>query len=354
MIQSSHYQLDERIQQLGLPRLPLSQGPTPLQLARPWHAWLRNDRVFVKRDDLCSPLYGGNKVRRFEYLFAQAKAQSAHHLITVGGLASTQVTATAVLGGANGFCVSAVLFDQPVTRFAKAALRQNMSAGARLIYGGGYAATIYRTLKLLKQNKGQEAFFIEPGAGTPLANLGYVTAVLELNEQLQQRNEPPPDFIVVPSGSCGTVAALALGCALLGWPTEVVGVRITLAIACNRLLVWQRIHGLQKLLGVDAQVHAAPRFSLYGNALGSGYGYPTEAAKAGAKEWAGVTGVEGEVTYSGKAMAALRELTHPNPDKSFLFWNTLSSVVPPVTPDADERLRQDPAFSRLMNQPEVA
>lgn len=337
-----------------LPRMKLADLPTPLEPARPWEAWLRHPGVWVKRDDLASRVYGGNKVRRFEYLFADARQKQRTRLVTVGGIASTQVTATALLGAAHGFAVTAVLFDQPITDFAKRSLALNTHAGAELIYGGNYVSTVWRTVRAAMR---KEAYFIEPGAGTPLANLGYVDAVYELAEQVRAGLAPIPDYIVVPSGSCGTVAALALGCSLLGWHTEVIGVRITLAIACNRLLVWQRIKALQRLLQLDGDDYAAPRFSLFGAVLGKGYGYPSEAAVTGAKEWAALTGVTGEITYTGKAMAALRMLTHAQPGKTFLFWNTLSSVPLPDVGDAP-KLRElcdaQPAFARVLAAPSVS
>src|SRR6188768_952119 len=76
-----------------LPFLPIAMTPTPVERVASM-----GDRVYVKRDDRVSDLYGGNKVRRFEYLLGRALDEGAKTLVTVGGLASTQVTATILLG----------------------------------------------------------------------------------------------------------------------------------------------------------------------------------------------------------------------------------------------------------------
>ena len=74
-------------------------------------------------------------------------------------------------------------------------------------------------------------------------------------------------------------------------------------------------------------------YSLYGGALGKGYGYPTPAAIEGAEQLRVLTGRAGEVTYSGKALAAVRELARERPNATILLWNTLSTVRPPAPSD---------------------
>ena len=287
----------------------------------------------MKRDDLVSPIYGGNKVRRFEFLLADAKARGAKRLVTVGGVASTQAMATALFGRELGFPVRVVLFDQPLTRFAQDAVRTLVTAGADVVYGGGIPRTAFRTLRLLERGD----YVIFPGAASPLANLGYVDAMLELGEQVARREVPRPDLVVVPTGSSGTLAGLALGAAFLGWPTEIVGVRITAAYACNRLTVAAVVHRTDRFLAQRSrhwQKQRAPRWSIDGSALGEGYGYPTAEAREGAEQVAALTGAPGEITYSGKALAALRRIVQARPDAQVLLWNTLSTPRPPIVTDA--------------------
>jgi D-cysteine desulfhydrase len=324
----------------GTPWTPLAHVPTAVERCDAIGEWLvppGRSRVFMKRDDQLSPLYGGNKVRRYEYVLADARARNARRIVTVGGLASTQAMATTLFGRALGFEVCVVLFDQPVTRFARDSVRGFLAGGAEVVYGGGYLMTGLRAWRAMHQ--GKDNYFIMAGAAGPLANLGYVDAMLELAGQVERGEMPRPDVIVLPTGSSGTLAALALGAAHLGWDTEIIGVRITPAIACNRLTVGAVIRSTDRYLAARdprwKPMRGRVRYSLYGGALGRGYGYPTPEAIEGAQQNEVLTGAPGEVTYSGKALAGLRALlSEPrHRDQVFLVWNTLSQVRPVLPAD---------------------
>jgi D-cysteine desulfhydrase len=338
------------------PWMPLAHVPTAVEPCDAIAGWLgRSSGVFMKRDDLVSPLYGGNKVRRYEFLLADARARGKKRIVTVGGLASTQAMATVLFGRALDFEVRLVLFDQPVTGFALDAVRGFVAGGAEVIYGGGYAMSALRAYRAQTRERG-ENYFIMPGAAGALANLGYIDAMLELGGQVERGEAPRPDVIVLPSGSSGTLAALALGAAYLGWETEIVGVRITTALATNRLSVGRVVANTDRALAKREPrwkpLRDRARWRLYGGALGAGYGHPTPAAIEGAAQVEALTGAHGEVTYSGKALVGLRELlAEPRyRDKVFLFWNTLSTPRPTVDP----RAALPDAFAWMERAPLVA
>jgi D-cysteine desulfhydrase len=325
-----------------VPFTPLAHVPTAVEPCDAIADWLGRGGVYMKRDDLVSPLYGGNKVRRYEFVLADAKAKGARRIVTAGGIASTQVMATALFGRALGFAVRAVLFEQPVTEFARQAVLGFADAGVELIHGGGYATTAWRTWRAMRRDAGNH--LILPGAANPIANLGYVDAVLELASQVDQGLAPRPDVILLPTGSSGTLAALALGCAHLGWDTEILGVRITTALACNRVSVGLVMRATDRFLAAHdprwRPQRARARYSLYGGALGRGYGFSTADAVTGAEMVRRLTGASGEVTYSGKALAALRVIaSSPRyATKTILLWNTLSTPRPVPSPGAAERV----------------
>jgi D-cysteine desulfhydrase len=339
-----------------IPWTPLASSPTAVEPCDALSSWFGRSGIFMKRDDLVSPLYGGNKVRRYEFVLADAKAKGARRIVTAGGIASTQVMATALFGRELGFEVCAVLFDQPVTEFARQAIVGFVDAGAELVRGGGYLMTALRTMRAMRDGKGN--YLILPGAANALANLGYVDAMLELGQQVERGQAPRPDVIVLPTGSSGTLAALALGCVYLGWPTEILGVRITTALACNRLLVGAVVRSTDRFLAArDARWKKARgrvRYTLYGGALGRGYGHPTPAAIEGAMMLTSLTGVSGEVTYTGKALAAIRELatTPAYREKTILLWNTLSTPRPNPAPEA--RAHVPRSLEWVFEQPTVA
>jgi D-cysteine desulfhydrase len=330
---------------LRVPWLPLATVPTAVESCDALAGYFGRGGIFMKRDDLVSPLYGGNKVRRYEFVLADAKAKGARCIVTAGGLASTQVMATTLFGRELGFDVHAVLFDQPVTTFARDSLLGFVESGATIEHGGGYLRTAWLTRRALHERAA--SYLILPGAPNPTANLGYVDAMLELAQQVARGEAPRPDVIVLPTGSSGTLAALALGAAHLGWETEIVGVRITSALACNRLTVAAVMSRTDRFLAQrDSRwrpVRRRARYALFGGALGAGYGHPTPEALEGAERLRSLTGAAGEITYTGKALAGLRAIaTQPAyRDKTILLWNTLSTKRPVASEGARARVPKE-------------
>ncbi len=325
-----------------VPWMALADVPTPIERCAVLCESFGHERIWTKRDDLISPVYGGNKIRRFEFIMADVKARNSPRIVTVGGLASTQVTATSLFGQALSIPVRAVLFDQPLTAFARQAVLTDACAGAELIYGGGYARTIARTWRAWSREKGN--YFLAPGASDARSNLGYLDAMLELDAQVSRGECPRPDVMIVPAGTSGTLAALALGAAWLGWDTEVVGVRITALAACNPLTVrWLLRNTARFVARRDPRFDPArlrPRVRLFHGAIGPGYGEPTPEAVENIALMRRVTGHDGEVTYSGKALVGLRAIAQDPRyrDKNILLWHTLSSVRPGLPSDAIARV----------------
>jgi len=327
----------------ALPFLALVDAPTPVEPLWSARAGLR-DGLWQKRDDLASTRYGGNKVRRFEWLLADALDRGARTLVTAGGYASTQVTATVLHGTAHGLDVEAVLFEQPMTDFAREALALDVAAhapgddspgaapdaatGVTLFDGRSYARTAWRLAQRMRAAR--RPYLVLPGASSPLPNLGYVDAMLELAEQVARGECPRPDRIIVPTGSGGTVVGLALGAALLGWPTVITAVRITEPYVTNRFSLAALLYATRRRL-VTLGVRGARRLEdarveVDGSFLGEGYGFPTAQTPEGMALTEELIGKPGEVTYSGKGLAALASWSRRAPREEILYWHTLSST----------------------------
>lgn len=88
--------------------LDLLARPTPVteepELARRWG----QAGLWIKRDDLANPLYGGSKVRTLEFFLGRARAQRADGIVTMGPYGSHQLLATAVFGRRTGFLTRGV------------------------------------------------------------------------------------------------------------------------------------------------------------------------------------------------------------------------------------------------------
>lgn len=315
-----------------LPWMPMGVHATPVE-ELPLPDGASGCRLFVKRDDLTHSLYGGNKVRKLEHLLAEAKLAERKTLVTVGGLGSNQALATSLHGRQHGFQVDLCLFDQPITPHVLDNLLADVQAGARLIYGGGYITTALRGAHDYWQRcaDGQAPYYIPAGATTPLGNVGYVTAALELAQQVRAGLLPEPDVLFVAAGSCGTAGGLIAGLKLVGLKTRVVAVRITDSIVANKINIRQQAQKTLDLLRrFDPQIPpiriAAQDFDLETRFFGGTYGAPTPEAKK-AQAWVAPR-LKVETTYTAKALAACLDhcRRYSGSGQTALFWNTFNSA----------------------------
>jgi 1-aminocyclopropane-1-carboxylate deaminase/D-cysteine desulfhydrase-like pyridoxal-dependent ACC family enzyme len=292
------------------------------------------DDAWIKRDDLSGDPYGGNKVRKLEFLLAAAQAKGASRLITVGAAGSHHALATTIYGRALGFDVTLLLFPQPLTPHVREVLLLDQAFGAELRWTRRMElipAALFATTLRYRQ---QRAFVIPAGGSDATGTLGYVSAAFELAEQIERGELPRPATVVVAAGTLGTAAGLALGFAIAGLPITVKAVRITSRIVTNERVLARLIRGTGTLLrragaGADVEAPAAAalqRVELLHDHVGRGYGIATAAGAQATTHFAGL-GISLDPTYTAKAAAAFLERRAHLP-KPVLFWQTLSATEP--------------------------
>jgi D-cysteine desulfhydrase len=312
-----------------LPWLPLLEGPTPVEAmtGAPGGAAL-----WVKRDDLTSPLYGGNKVRKLEHVLADALLRRARTLITLGGYGSNQALALALHGRRLDLAVELALAPQPVTEAVRRTARGAVAAGARVHVAGSAPGALVKLLgaALRLRLGGGRPYLVPAGASSALGTLGYVGAALELATQVRAGVLPEPERIFVALGTGGTAAGLALGLALAGLRTRVTAVRVYDAWMANGAVVRHRARRALALLraldpSVPAVRLAGDALFVAGGYLGRGYGAPTAAGRAAAA-W---SPLPLDLTYTAKAMAACLDHCRAGARGPVLFWHTLSASMGP-------------------------
>lgn len=289
--------------------------------------------LWVKRDDLTAAPYGGNKVRKLEYLLGEAKRQRASCVLTVGAFGSHHVLATAIHGKANGFAVHAVVAPQPPSEHVSENLRADVAAGATL-HPVGHAARapleMKRVARLLRR-EGLSPFVIPHGGSTPLGVLGYVEAGLELAAQVDAGELPEPDAIYVALGSGGTAAGAAIGLAAAGLTARVVAARVTAKVLANRFTVRSLVRGAMSVLRThDPRFPAVGELALRkiaidGSAFGRGYGVSTPATRR-AVELAASDGLSADETYTARAIDVMLRDAEARRFRRGLYWHTLSSA----------------------------
>ncbi len=300
--------------------------------------------LWCKRDDRSGTLYGGNKVRKLEFLLGDAEARAVKRVVTVGGIGSHHVLATAIYARQRGLGSDAVVFPQPLNDHVREQLLCDAACGTRLYPTRGYLGV---PLALWRARRPPDSLFIAAGGSSPLGTLGYVDAGLELRAQIAAGELPCPDVIYVALGSGGTVAGLSLGLGDL--PTQIVAVRVVERIAANAWRTRRLAQKTVRLLGTSTK--AAP-FTVAHAQFGGRYGQSTKAAEA-AVDQAATVGLRCETTYTGKVMAQLlADAASGRLDgKRVLFWHTYSAVdLQPLLGEAPPVSALPPLLQRHFRQ----
>lgn len=305
-------------------------------------------QAYEKRDDLSSPLYGGNKVRTLEPLFGRALDDGASHVYSTGAYGSNHAAAAAMHAPRVGLTPGVVLYPQPFSQAALENLELVLShrlPTRDLPHWSALPLGMWLTERDCRR-RGIHAHVMVPGGATPHGALGYVSAGIELAMQVEQGDLPRPQQVVVAAGSNCTSAGLLVGFALaaqagLGFidrgqpaPPTLVSVRVTPWPITTPWRIIGLAHRASHLLARLAQqpslalTRSALRshFRLECAFLGSGYGFPTDAGREAMRLWQEHAGHPLEPTYSGKSAAAFLTLARTLPSGVIVYWSTKSSA----------------------------
>ncbi|AYC31020.1 D-cysteine desulfhydrase [Pseudomonas cavernae] len=289
------------------PRLELIGAPTPLEKLAHLSRQLGHE-VWVKRDDLTPFALGGNKVRKLEYLAADALRADADTLVTAGAIQSNHVRQTAAVAARLGLGCHALL-ENPIGTTD----RNYLSNGNRLLLElFGAEVELVANLddadnQLLASAArlhaaGKQPYIVPIGGSNPLGALGYVRAGLELAAQIKHSGV---DFaaVLLASGSAGTHSGLALALEYALPGTRVIGVSVSRLDAQQRPKVEGLLQHTAELLGVP--VPPGLRIELWDQYFAPGYGEPNAAALHAIRRVAGSEGLLLDPVYTGKAFAGL-------------------------------------------------
>ena len=310
--------LGERCPALGrLPRAPLGRVVSPVARV----ALDDGAALWVKRDDLAAPVMGGNKLRALEFLLGGVRPGDV--VLTLGGQGSTHVLATAVHAARLGARTRAVRWPHEMNEVAHLVARRIDAACERAPLLPAPLALLRLALWRLRLRgaSGRPPRLVPFGGASPLGALGHVNAGLELRAQIDTGLLPAPARVVVPLGTGGTAAGLALGLALAGIDAELVCARVGPRVAATRGRVLRLAAATRRLarrLGADLPPPVAVR--VVHDAYGGAYGRPLPAGTAAARRLDPALAARLDATYSAKAAAAaLALVARPGPT---LFWLT--------------------------------
>ena len=280
------------------PRVTLGVFPTPIQKLENISRLL-NRNIYVKRDDLSGLGLGGNKVRKLEFLLADAKKQGAEIVFTTGGAQSNHAMLTAAAAGKLGMKAVLVLKKRGVTECAgNQLLERLMGTDVRFVDTDDYAC-IYEEMDRIGQEMGRPYYKIPCGGSNALGTLGYVDCAREIAGQGVSF-----DHIVCAEGSGGTMAGLSLGAKLFLPGTKVHGIMVDNDRFDEITLSLMR--EAAELLDASLEL-TAQDFHLR-DMCGPGYAIASEAGNAAVSLMAELEGLFLDPVYTGKAFAGLLEM----------------------------------------------
>lgn len=295
-----------------LPHLPLGTGPTPVR-ALPGlsdgaaRVWMKDDGSFGDGG------WGGNKVRKLEWLLPEVRRRGRRTILTVGGLGTNWGLAAALYAREQGLDTALALIDQPADEHVRAQLERLRASGAALHFTHTKARTIAAAPLLFARHAsaGRPPYYLPAGGSSPVGVLGYVEGALELAAQVRDGALPEPSHVVAAVGSGGTIAGLLLGLRLAGLRTRVVGVVVNDTLRLDAPTLTRLARRTERLLrkrGARLPPLDLGGLEIVDGWLGPAYGHATPAGSRAAALAASREQLPLDPVYTAKAMAALLAL----------------------------------------------
>lgn len=303
------------------PNLPLALLPTPLCKLENLSRDLGKN-LYIKRDDLTGLGLGGNKVRKLEFLLADARAKGADVVLTAGGPQSNHAALTAACAGKLGMESILVLKKRGVLAGGNLVVDEVLGAQVRFVDTDTYDDVYAEMERIMAELRaqGRTPYFIPVGGSVPMGCLGYVNCALEIAGQAEEL-DVRFDAIVSAMGSGGTYAGLTLGTKLFLPGTRSVGIGV-----CNDPFESISLELMEKTAALlDADVPIAPNDIHIQYHIGPGYAQPSREGCEAVRRLARREGILADPVYTGKALAGFFQLLEEgyfDGEENILFLHT--------------------------------
>ena len=286
------------------PRLEFIGAPTPLDYLPRLSDYVGRD-IYIKRDDVTPLAMGGNKLRKLEFLAADALREGADTLVTAGAIQSNHVRQTAAVAAKLGLHCVALLENPTGTR-----AENYLTNGNRLLLDLFNAqiemcdaltdpAAQLSELATRIEAQGFRPYVVPVGGSNALGAMGYVESALEIAQQCE--GGLGLSSVVVASGSAGTHAGLAVGLEQLMPDVELIGVTVSRSVAEQK----PKVVTLQQEIARQLELQAQAEILLWDEYYAPGYGLPNDEGMEAVKLLARLEGILLDPVYTGKAMAGL-------------------------------------------------
>jgi D-cysteine desulfhydrase family pyridoxal phosphate-dependent enzyme len=306
---------------LNIPRIRFASLPTPIESLPRLSGLLGGPRILVKRDDLTGLAFGGNKARKLEFVIAEAMANGAKTLVTVGGAQSNHCRMTAALAARVGLgCILVLSGQEPAHATGNLLLDRLFQAEIVWTTREKRGETLQAVFDHAWE-EGRRPYLIPVGASNGIGSVAYADA---FDEMLAQVGHETIDWVVVPSSSGGTQAGLALGALRRHFGGRVLGISIDTPEHELCELVAFLAGEASGRLGEAVKVKPG---DVYVNAayLGAGYGDLGEPEREAIDLFARFEGLLLDPVYTSRAAGGMIDLIRSGffkPGETVLFWHT--------------------------------
>jgi D-cysteine desulfhydrase len=305
------------------------QERSPLEIAPHFSEALGGPAVYIKRDDILGFAHGGNKLRKLEFLVAEALAQKADTLITCGAVQSNHCRLTLAAAKKEGLACRLVIEERVPGSYRPEASGNNFLyrllgvEEISVVKGGSNMMAEMEKVAVEVSSLGRKGYIIPGGASNPLGALGYVSCAEEILSQLFEMGLSV-DHVITASGSAGTHAGLVAGFYGNNSGIPVTGINVSRTKNVQEELVYGLVTKTAVLAGVKTGI---PRDAVtcYDDYVGPGYSLPTAGMVEAVKLLARTEGILLDPVYTGKTMAGLIDLIrkgHFRKGQNVLFIHT--------------------------------
>lgn len=324
------------------PRERLGFFPTPFYRLDNLSAEL-GVNLYIKRDDFTGMnLFGGNKIRKLEYLLGDAKAKGCDHAITYGATQSNHAMETAASCRRCG--IEPILYLTAVVEPNDADIRANLLLDKIL---GAELHIVDIGPDETEEEAEERSFFmgakraaeltaaghpccdIPMGGANAIGSVGFARGFLELQQQLDAQNLQA-DYIFHATGTGGTMAGLAAGRKLAGSETKIISVTVSFKDESYLAKVEDLSNQVLALLGSGLRVDKERDLCMDTGYFAPGYEQPNEAASEAIRLLAQTEGLFVDPVYTGKALAGLLDYVRSGrvpAGSNIVFWHTGGSTA---------------------------
>jgi D-cysteine desulfhydrase len=286
---------------------------------------LGGPRIWIKRDDQTGLATGGNKTRKLELLVADALAQEADVVLTVGAAQSNHCRQTAAAAARAGLaCVLVLRGEGPPRNEWTGNLLLDDLLGAHVRWAGqDDPVDALDAAALAEQAAGRRPYVIPYGGSNAIGAAAYALAFKEVRQQMTAQ-ALEFDRVVFASSSGGTQAGLIVGATACSYTGQVLGISVDKTGGQLRQTVAALLPATAAYLGLDSTFDRA-NIAIDHRHVGAGYGIVTDAEREAIHLLARREGILLDPVYTGKAMAGLIDLTRRGEigsDETVLFWHT--------------------------------